>query len=487
MGAYGGTTQASKRDMYPLLLNLPDRDQAPESPPEGWCGEAAIQMVSLYYGAFLPQAVINALPNPIHPDLYDTDLPVALEKIGFEFSRFQNTGTTTVDDYVEWIMTQLDWGYPTISGCKILPTSHPEWYLDHFIVAVGYTHQGFIYNTTWGYQEESSYETLSSMEAQGISFANRSNRYYGLAIKDFRSPYRGLALNIYPSQQNYMHYFDIRIRGLEEGERYVLLRFDEINNAKQLDIIENAAQQQVFWAQDKIYTISGHISPDDISIFKCLPVAEDWYMSIPELGPFLIGLIAHWPLDEIEGDIAPDSANDNDGNIYGDPTWQPEGGMVDGALQLEGIDDCIVTDFVLNPADGDFSVFAWIKGGNPGQVVLSQIGGVNWLVADPLEGNLMTELKGSGRGTTILPSRAVITDGNWHRIGFVWNGSYRTLYVDDVEVAEDTQDGLGSSEGGLYIGTGKAMESGTYWAGLIDDVRIYNRALIAEEIAAIAQ
>ena len=28
-----------------------------------------------------------------------------------------------------------------------------------------------------------------------------------------------------------------------------------------------------------------------------------------------------------------------------------------------------------------------------------------------------------------------------------------------------------------YIGTGKAMEAGTYWSGLIDDVRIYNRAV----------
>ena len=43
-------------------------------------------------------------------------------------------------------------------------------------------------------------------------------------------------------------------------------------------------------------------------------------------------LIAHWELDETEGDIAYDSANDNDGTVYGDPAWQPEGGMVDGAL-----------------------------------------------------------------------------------------------------------------------------------------------------------
>ena len=76
-----------------------------------------------------------------------------------------------------------------------------------------------------------------------------------------------------------------------------------------------------------------------------------------------------------------------------------------------------------------------------------------------------------------LSSQTVITDGNWHRIGLVWDGSNRTLCVDDVVVAEDIQTGLESSDGGLYIGTGKAMESGTFFSGLIDDVRIYNRAV----------
>ena len=47
----------------------------------------------------------------------------------------------------------------------------------------------------------------------------------------------------------------------------------------------------------------------------------------------------------------------------------------------------------------------------------------------------------------------------------------------DVAAAEDTQDGLVGSYSGLYIGAGKAMEFGIYWSGLIDDIRIYNRAV----------
>jgi len=123
------------------------------------------------------------------------------------------------------------------------------------------------------------------------------------------------------------------------------------------------------------------------------------------------GAVAYWKLDETEGIIAHDSVGDNDVFLMGDPAWQPDGGIVDGALQFDGIDDYFSTDFVLNPTEGPFSVFAWVKGGAPGQAVLSQMGEARWLCADTLEGNLMTELKGAGRGAAELPSQAIITDG----------------------------------------------------------------------------
>ena len=189
-------------------------------------------------------------------------------------------------------------------------------------------------------------------------------------------------------------------------------------------------------------------------------------------------LMSYWKLDETEGNIAYDSVDARDGVVIGEAIWQPDAGKVNGTLQFDGIDDYVRTPIILNPYDGPFSVFAWVKGGAPSQAVLSQAGGARWLCADPSEGNLMTELKGPGRSAGPLFSQTNITDGNWHHIGFVWDGSHRTLYVDDVAVAEDTQDGLEGSDKGLYIGTGMAMEPGSFWSSLIDDVRIYNRAVI---------
>ncbi|MFC1766226.1 kelch repeat-containing protein, partial [Planctomycetota bacterium] len=46
-------------------------------------------------------------------------------------------------------------------------------------------------------------------------------------------------------------------------------------------------------------------------------------------------LIAHWKLNESEGDVAYDSAGLNDATLNGGPLWQPYGGIVDGALQFD--------------------------------------------------------------------------------------------------------------------------------------------------------
>ncbi|MHC4175396.1 MAG: Kelch repeat-containing protein [Planctomycetota bacterium] len=192
------------------------------------------------------------------------------------------------------------------------------------------------------------------------------------------------------------------------------------------------------------------------------------------------GAVAYWKLDETEGSSAHDSAGDNDGTVNGNPLWQPTGGQIDGALQFDGINDYVSTSFILDPADGVFSVFAWVKDAAPGQVIISQTGGANWLLADPSEGKLQTSLLRPAGGRIVpqpLISEIIITDGNWHRVGFVWDSSDRILYVDDMEVARDTQSGLEPSESGLYIGVGKNLEPDSFFSGLIDDVRMYDRAV----------
>jgi hypothetical protein len=77
----------------------------------------------------------------------------------------------------------------------------------------------------------------------------------------------------------------------------------------------------------------------------------------------------------------------------------------------------------------------------------------------------------------VLASAVVITDGAWHRVGLVCDGSDRLLYVDGIEVIRDKAGVVAGSKGGLAIGGPANPAPGAFWSGLIDDVRVYNRAV----------
>jgi hypothetical protein len=206
-------------------------------------------------------------------------------------------------------------------------------------------------------------------------------------------------------------------------------------------------------------------------------------------------LIAHWKLDEEQGNTAYDSAGTYDADLHGEPVWQPSGGIEGGAMLFDGTNDYIGTPFILDPAAGSFSTFAWIKDSAPGQAIISQKDsttgrntepGSTWLWADSSYGRLITRLMHPPFSP--LVSESVITDGQWHHVGLVYDfGALRRyLYVDGIEVAKDTEFVGGvASNGGLYIGASKNLDSGSFFSGLIDDVRIYSCALGEADIAAL--
>jgi len=265
--------------------------------------------------------------------------------------------------------------------------------------------------------------------------------------------------------------------GADGGTPQASMSLSEVGNVADLNA-DNAVQLQDFarladrW-QTRHVLLCEDLNRDGVVDFGDLAVlADNWLGEVREVGP-----VAHWALDEREGTVAGDSAGTADGVLVGNPLWQPTGGKVKGALQLDGVEDWVSAKYVLNPAAGPFSVFAWVKGGAPGQVILAQATGLNWLMAGATDGALTTELRQSGRQGKPLASSAVITDEAWHRVGLVWDGSNRILFADGVEVARDTQTGLPVSIGGLTIGASSTLAPGTFWKGLIDDVRIYDRAI----------
>ena len=84
--------------------------------------------------------------KPVHPDLYANEVPVAMSSLGLEFKAWQGEGMPA---FLRWVQSELAAGHPVLLGVKIYPTAHPEWGLDHFVLAVGCTKDSLTYNTTW--------------------------------------------------------------------------------------------------------------------------------------------------------------------------------------------------------------------------------------------------------------------------------------------------------------------------------------------------
>ena len=201
-----------------------------------------------------------------------------------------------------------------------------------------------------------------------------------------------------------------------------------------------------------------------------------------------ISPVAHWKLDETEGLIAHDSSvNNYDGTLCDDfPTDDSQWvtGQINGALKFDGYNDYVSCPFVLNPNDGPFSAFAWVMGGGISQHIICQLDGTGtgrlWFHVNAVN-NFTTQLREPG-GSGLSYTAETWDSQKWNHVGIVWDGLRRHLYIDGEEVIADGTDliGLEDCDGSLYIGAHKDLTN--YWDGLVDDVRIYDRALSEAEI-----
>jgi len=91
-------------------------------------------------------------------------------------------------------------------------------------------------------------------------------------------------------------------------------------------------------------------------------------------------------------------------------------------------------------------------------------------------------------------SWVTVDDNQWHHLVGLRDGNTLRLYVDGVlngvpAVLSDGYDLSGTSQANAYIGTGWRFDTSVldkFIIGVIDDVRIYDRALTEEEIAWLA-
>jgi len=208
-------------------------------------------------------------------------------------------------------------------------------------------------------------------------------------------------------------------------------------------------------------------------------------------------LVGYWKFDEGSGTVAADaSGNGNHGTLQNGPTWTT--GQIGGALSFDGTNDLVLVPDAasLKPAN-TLSVFLWINKESSDTAIRTAIAKENasnrgWLMyhesTDKLTCGIDTDNNQRYDADELLTSTNTVSRGLWHHVGFTFNRGVLTVYVDGVANGAKTlsETNIPSDPDALRIGV--RGNGGTQpWAGLLDEVRIYNRVLSAAEIAALAQ
>src|SRR4051812_5787016 len=196
------------------------------------------------------------------------------------------------------------------------------------------------------------------------------------------------------------------------------------------------------------------------------------------------GLVAAYGFDEGSGTTTADQSGNGNTGALSNTLWSASG-KYGNALSFNGSNARVnVNDSTSLHLTNGFTLEAWVRPNALNDwhtVVLKERTGY---YAEALYANTDTQ-RPSGhvfttsdhdlRGTSKLPVAA------WSHLAATYNGSTLALWVNGTQVASQAATGtIASNTGPLRIG-GNAIW-GEYFNGLIDEVRVYNRALSATEI-----
>ena len=203
------------------------------------------------------------------------------------------------------------------------------------------------------------------------------------------------------------------------------------------------------------------------------------------------GLVGYWSMNEGSGSYAGDSSGNRNTGVFpggtANPTW------VDGkrgkALNFDGSNDYVAitnanSTLKLTSSDGTFS--AWVKpntiSGFDG-IIGNNFGSGWWFIL-----NAGKIAFWAATDAAVYDSNTVVPNGQWTHILVTYNNASKTatFYKNGVfDGSQVTANTIGNGGTTFYIGNDGRDGAGYPFDGLIDDVRIYNRALSAAEIQAL--
>jgi hypothetical protein len=197
------------------------------------------------------------------------------------------------------------------------------------------------------------------------------------------------------------------------------------------------------------------------------------------------GLKAAYGFEETSGSTVVDRTTGNNGTISG--ATRTTSGRFGRALDFDGSNDVVTIPHAaeLNPASA-LTLSGWVRplSASGSRLLAAKERGSGFGYALYTRGSLMTPMARiftssdqSAIGSSVLPNSA------WTHLAMTWAGGTLRLYVNGTQVSSRSV-GTTAPGGTGSFRIGGAGVASAFFRGRIDEVRMYDRALSAAEIAA---
>jgi hypothetical protein len=203
-----------------------------------------------------------------------------------------------------------------------------------------------------------------------------------------------------------------------------------------------------------------------------------------------IGLVAAFSFGEGSGTSVGDaSGNNNSGVVAGNAAWTTQGHF-GPALSFDGVDDLVtIPDAPSLDLTNGMTLEAWVNPTSLSGWRTIMMKEINAGLAYALYANdnapkpaAYVHLANQSQSSGVAGTSQVALNA-WTHVAVTFDGGTERMFINGVEVSNAPASGsIMQSSNSLRIG-GNAVW-GEYFAGLIDEVRIYDRALTATEIQA---
>ena len=239
-----------------------------------------------------------------------------------------------------------------------------------------------------------------------------------------------------------------------------------------------------------------------------LPALSPVALSVSSGAPQPAGLVLALGFDEASGTTAIDSSASKMNGVIKQAV-RVAAGKIGHALQFDGVDDWVtVTDTTASPLDlsTGMTLEAWVnptvmsgwecilmkERGVVGEGLLSYAlyahDGAPLSSGQPVPAGYVRLNNVASTTDKAVRGTAKLTLGVWTHLATTYDGTTQRFYVNGVlvgtanPIVAPSLNTIAVSNGAFRIG-GNASSTGEFFQGMIDEVRVYNRALSIAEIA----